>query len=344
MKIKKTKKIILFVLILLLFSIISFSQTANESWVRIGISFSGNITAVAVSPYYETDTTIFLGVSGGGLWISNDRGNSWTQCSAIPCDATVTGIALPQDYRYNFGSPCFAVTQEGDFYRSVDDFSGFTDIFSVDVPGLGVKYPMTSIVVGGISVFNNKVYIGLWGKGVYAHNSGGIGSAGWTYIGPDQINYCYSLTISSEATQTLWASFFRDGGNAVLRYSGSGVTWYAPNSPPQGDNILVVRSSWVNSQYLWAGTSNLGMWRSTDGGSTWSPACDGAITPNFVDYEVRAVRETPNSASDLEMWEGRSDGLRKSTSVGASCTDAEPRSQINCIEFSPRYKMTGGVY
>ncbi|NMB98743.1 MAG: hypothetical protein GYA35_00510, partial [Thermoanaerobaculaceae bacterium] len=343
MKARKMGKIII-VLSFLLFSIISFSQTADESWVRIGVAFSGDITALAVSPDYETDTTIFIGVSGDGLWMSNDRGDSWTQCTAVPCDATVTGIALPQDYNFSGGDPCFAVTNEGYFYRSVDDFAGFTDVFSVTNPLNGQTYPMTSIVVGGISVFNNKVYIGLWGKGVYAHYSGGVGSAGWTYLGPDQINNCRSLTLSSEASQTLWASFNRDGGNAVLRYSGSGATWYSPNSYCPSEDVLVVRSSWVNPQYLWAGTSNLGMWRSTDGGNNWVGACDGQTAPNYVDYEVRAIRETPNSATDLEMWEGRSDGLRKSTSVGASCSDANPRAKINCIEFSPRYKMTGAVY
>ena len=320
-----------------------FAQQPNENWVRIGVAFSGDITALAVSPSYENDTTIFLGISGGGLWISNDRGNTWEQKAAVPCNSTVTGIALPKNYQYNDGSPCFAVTNEGYFYRSVDDFNGVTDIYSVDIPGVGIKYPMTSIVVGGVSEFDNKVFIGLWGNGVYAHYFGGVGSSGWNYIGPDQIGYCHSLSISSEATQSLWASFHRNGGNAVLRYSGSGSSWNSPTTPPMGEDVLQVRSSWVNPQYLWAGTLDRGMWRSTDGGINWSAACDGSSTL-LVNYEVRAIRETPNSGSDNQLWEGRSDRLRKSTSLGASCFDSNPITKINCIDFSPMYNMSGGNF
>ena len=129
---KKNIKIMVY-LVLVFAALPFFAQTPEESWTRLAVSYSGNITALAVSPSYETDQTLCIGVKDSGLWKSTDRGVTWTQCPAVPSQFTVTGIALGTGYNHGGGDPCFAVTQESYFIRSVDDFQNYTNKWSFKV-------------------------------------------------------------------------------------------------------------------------------------------------------------------------------------------------------------------
>jgi len=319
------------------------AQTATEEWARVGMSFSGEITALAVSPNFENDRTLYIGVRSGGLWRSTEAGEpgSWCQCPSVPAGYTVNDIGLGRDYRFNSGYPCFAVTKEGYCYRSVDDFNTNTYVHSFTISG--ITYPLTSIVLGGVTGFNNAVYVGTYGHGVYAHYTGGNDSS-WTYIGPDGGMFCNDLTITSEATQELWGAFncTTTFGNAVLMYS-AGVKWISHLDALTAQNVLTIRSSWYEPDYIWVGTEKYGMWYTSDGASTWGTACDGVTSPTSA-YSVRAIRESPYSTTNDKIWEGRSDGLRTSNNMGSSCYSGYPRSKVSCIEFAPGYDISGSNF
>jgi len=79
------------------------AQTPGEGWVRMAV-FAGNSTAVAVSPNYEADGTVFVGTKGAGLWRSQDYGQTWVQGGASSVVGNVVGpmsvsdIAVSPDY------------------------------------------------------------------------------------------------------------------------------------------------------------------------------------------------------------------------------------------------------
>jgi hypothetical protein len=328
----------------LVFSIALGAQTSGEGWTRIGI-FSGDITALAVSPAYKDDTTLFIGVKGGGLWRSSDRGNIWHMCTGVPCDSTVTGIALPKDYAHGHGNPVFAVTEEGNFYRSDDDFANVTFSHTfLDKLGTGTV-PCRAIVIDGLSYFDSNyghVYVATWGYGVWENDYAGDPGAWNCYsLSTPNLDLCHSLTITSQTPQTVWAS--SQAGGYTIWYC-SGYDEWVPRTPTalvEGD-VLTIHASWANSQYMWAGSPTKGMWSSSDYGSTWSTACDGSTSGNPA-VRVQAVADCPASATDHEVWEGRSDGLRTSTNYGAACVDAgRPKGCVNVIEFSPSYHGSGG--
>jgi len=325
--------------LLLLLSVQIFAQIPGEGWVRIGLSYSGNITALAISPNYETDATLFIGVSGNGLWCSTDRGSTWKMCAAVPSDATVTGIALPRDYRYGAGIPCFAVTQQGYFYSSTSDFATIQYSYLFQTSKVN---PATCIVVGGISSFDGTIWVGTWGAGVFRNTNSGSGT--WTNPSAEirALDNCRSLTITNETTQRLWASCApspTSGAYPIWRWE-SGYTWtYHGATALTAEDTLSIYASWTKPEDMWVGTATKGMWRSTDSGATWNTACDGSVAS--VGFQVRTIRDCPQYVTDNEIWEGRSDGLRASNDGGANCLGGFPYSQINVIGFSPSYHGTG---
>lgn len=319
------------------------AQVPGEGWVRIGISYSGDITALALSPNYEEDKTLYIGVRGNGIWMSNDRGEegSWNMCPAIPSNATVTGIALPKDYKYDNGIPCFAVTEQGFFYSSTDDFA--TVQYSHDFYA-GKTNPCTCIVVGGRTAFDGSIWVGTWGEGVYRNTNYG-NPAYWTHPSAEisALDYCNSLTITNETTQKIWASSDPVTGFAPIYRYESGYSWTAfGGSSLYGENVLSIHSSWTKYQDMWAGTATKGMWRSTDYGASWSVACDGDAGGG-LSFQVQSIRTSPAYVDDHEVWEGRSDGLRKSTDLGVNCAaNGFSGSRVNVIGFAPSYHGSSG--
>ena len=323
-----------------------FAQQPNEGWVRIGLSSytGGDITALAVSPNYDIDSTLFIGVRGQGLLYSTDRGKKWYPSPAVPCDATVTGIALPGDYQYNSGTPCFAVTEEGYFYRSDDDFQTITFLYQFYNPSKATVFPATSIVIGGQSNFNGKIYVGTYGDGIYFNGNDGD-PANWNNISLEirELDYCNSLSITSQSPQIVWASSnpSTPSGKGVY-YNSGGYSWTGVGATPMfGEDTPCVFASWKDARYVWAGTKTKGMWLSTDYGVNWSKGCDGS-DGGGLDFSVDVIRECPEVASDHEIWEGTSETLNVSNDMGNNCSPGFPASDINVIGFSPSYHSSTG--
>ncbi|HNQ78033.1 MAG TPA: IPT/TIG domain-containing protein [Acidobacteriota bacterium] len=335
---KKNIKIMVY-LVLVFAALPFFAQTPEESWTRLAVSYSGNITALAVSPSYETDQTLYIGVKDSGLWKSTDRGVTWTQCPAVPCEYTVSGIGLGKDYCYGSGDPCFVVTEDTYYFRSDDDFQTYSYAYQFMIGSMMV-YPaiLTGVVVGGVTGFDNAVYVGTFGGGVYAHYSGGNSDIGWTSLGPYGFK-CRSLTLTSNSTQVLWLAGSSSAGvGGVHRYVGGGVGWVSHEADVGSLEMLSIRASWTNAARLWAGGASTGIWYSFDSGDNWSAGCEAGSAP----YQVRSIRECPVSTHGSELWEGTSKGMRFSTNSGTSlCSDIFPGSGINCVEFAPAFHGTG---
>lgn len=315
------------------------AQVPGEGWERIGLAYSGNITALAVSPDYEADGTVFIGVRGAGLWRTVDRGVSWVQCTAVPPTYTVTGIALARNYTYGGSKSLWAVTSESFAYRSDD--SGATVVYQKNfLTQVGAPAPCTSVVMAGVSSWDGRVYVGTSGGGVFQNLNWGA-APDWQFCS-SQLFDIRALSISGPSTQNLYAAAVTSSAPTVYRYTWN-LEWQAVGTlGASGEETTALHASWEDPTVLWAGTKANGMWRCANPATSpsWAAACDGIVGAQAVP-RVGAIASCPDLTNDDEVWEGRADGMRASTDRGTTCAPRQPFGPVTAIAFTPGYHRGG---
>jgi len=186
--------------------------------------------------------------------------------------------------------------------------------------------------------------VGTYGDGIYFNGNDGD-PANWDNISLEirELDYCNSLSITSQSPQIVWASSnpSTPSGKGVY-YNSGGYSWTGVGATPMfGEDTPCVFASWKDARYVWAGTKTKGMWLSTDYGVNWSKGCDGS-DGGGLDFSVDVIRECPQVASDHEIWEGTSETLNVSNDMGNNCSHGFPASDINVIGFSPSYHSSTG--
>ncbi len=328
---RRTLQLGLVCLLLVAAAVAAWPQIPGEGWERIGL-LGGNITAVAVSPDYDADKTLYAGIAGSGLWRSTDRGTTWTHLSSVPNNGTVAAIAFRKDYSFGRTIPMWVGTREGTVYTSLTDFA--TLRYSVPLKDrLGNAVPVTGMTVPVAGNYLGWVFAGTSGGGIFRSldEGGTFGAAGTTTDTDD----CRALA-SGPTGQVLAAC--ASGKGIVYAFSGEWVP--SGPSPLVGAVPTALHISMDNGNAVWLGTRDFGLWRSTTAASSWSAACDG-VTLAQTAFQVGAVAACPRFAADGEVWEGRSDGLRISTDGAATCGWDNLFASVTGIAFAPKYHGGG---
>lgn len=316
----------------LAFGMGAFSQIPGESWQRIGL-LGGNITAVAVSPNYDSDTTVFAAVAGAGLWRSNDRGVSWTHVEGVPNNANITALFTDPGYEFRNGRPIYAGTVMGLVYMSDSDFDGY--VFRRVLTNQGRLAGVTSGCLRG----DKELF---WGtnEGIYFSSNYGNSYQNLS-VEITATRDCRAIDADPVSGKVLAACYI-DKNGPVWEWGG-GTTWM--NRGPSslvGVVPTAIHISASKPDYCFLGTADRGMWVSGDKGGTWGPGCDAS--EQTVPFSVGAVAACPNLGNDGEVWEGRSDGLRTSTDAGASCGWGGLFGSVTGIGFNPTYHLAGMKY
>jgi photosystem II stability/assembly factor-like uncharacterized protein len=68
----------------------------------------------------------------------------------------------------------------------------------------------------------------------------------------------------------------------VWKTSNDGVTWKAVSQPLDGSTITAIEVAAANSKYIYVGTENGGIFRSTDGGASWSGDLSSSALPQMI--------------------------------------------------------------
>jgi photosystem II stability/assembly factor-like uncharacterized protein len=362
-------------------------STVNTSSLPAGImgGFGWYFGQVRTNPTNDNDIFI-LGVD---LWRTTDGGSTWNM--AAPSWDQYIVHADKHDLQF-LSSTSFLLSADGGLYKSIDNAANWTDadytpstqIYRVNYnphePGVYYGGAQDNGTLGGNHTQLNLWYRYLGGDGfqplfdpidpslryyetqngsLYYDDSFSIEDF-TTGIDPtDRRSWDMPIILSHFDPQRLYTGTYR-----VYRIPNAPYGSWTPLSPDLTDGIIygdryhvitTVEESPVNSNILYAGTSDANVWRSLDGGSNWTN-----VTGSLPGYYVTHICASPSNGGTVYVAHSgyKSNNyiphLHKSTNNGSTWTDISgnlPDLAINNIEVIPGYNddiicvaTDGGVY
>lgn len=269
-------------------------------WHACNNGLTGGVTALAI----DSDVTSTLYAGAFGVFKTIDGGVSW--------NLNLTGLRayLPSALAVDPQTPTtlYVGTDIG-IFKSID--SGLS----------WVRFPDGPVDVRAVAIdYQNPstVYAGSFSSGFFKSTDGGA-----TWIHPQ--NFLTQLRVLVVDPQTPTTIYSESGG--VAKSTDAGATW------TRSAFLGLVYSLAIDPQTpttLYAGTHNNGIFRSTNGGATWS-------TVNGTARVVQGLAIDPLTPSTLYAG-SISDGVLKSTDAGASWTVSStglPNALVGTIVVDP---------
>jgi photosystem II stability/assembly factor-like uncharacterized protein len=290
-------------------ALLSSESAAGAGWTSHGPD--ARINALATDP--ATPGTVYAGTEGGEVFKSTNAGSSWTAVDngltdspvkALVIDPTTSGTLYAGTF-FDGGPPgrgVFKTTDGGTTWSTVN--GGLTNL---SVRALAID-PATP----------TRLYAGTDGGGMFRSTNAG---ADWSPVNSGLSTlFVRSLAIDPKTPTTLYAgtsASFTGVGGGVFKSANEGVTWSSIGLT--GRNILALAIDPETPSRLYAAGPS-GVFKSTDGGTTWNDASTGlterysvalAIDPGdpdtlFVGTDGGGVSQSTNAATS---WSADNAGL-----------------------------------
>jgi hypothetical protein len=306
------------------------STNGGSSWSAVNNGLT-EINNYLISTYIVIDPTNSQNIYAGtdeGVYKSTNGGNSWSAVNYGLTAAPVTFLAIDPTNSQNVYTGSIGVfksTNGGSSWSAVNN--GLTD-------SNGNTLYVFSLAIDPTNTQN--VYAGAGGsdgitKGVFKSTNGGSSWSavinGLTYSDGNTVNV-FSLAIDPTNSQNVYAG--TDGG--LFKSTTGGSSWSAVNNrlTDSNGNTLKVFSLAIdptNSQNVYARATNgegtvAGVFKSTNGGSSWSAVNNGLTDSNGFVLSVTSLAIDPahsqNVYAGVSSDDGTVAGVFKSTTRGSS--------------------------
>ncbi|MBC7778372.1 MAG: T9SS type A sorting domain-containing protein [Phycisphaerae bacterium] len=261
----------------------------NGMWMSRGPwNVGGRTRALAID--VANENRILAGGVSGGMWLSEDGGQTWARKTPLNAHPGVTSIA--QDTRP--GKTNIWYYTSGELYgASATDPSGYAyylgDGLFKSTDGGNTWAPIASTSGGNPHEFTN-VWQGVWRIAtdpssaqdeVYAATYGVIyrsvnGGTSWTVVrGPGQNQpYSYYTDVAVTPTGVVYAALSSDGVPKGIFRSTNGTTWTSitPGFMPNVYNRIVIgiNPSNENEVYFFGATPGSGLYTNYIGSDNWT--------------------------------------------------------------------------
>jgi len=299
-------------------------RTTNNgnSWTDLntplGTSYAGQIAI-------DTNNTVFVCVPAylGGIRRSTDNGSTFQPVG--------TGLLATQgagSLHIGKGNTLYAATYPG-IYRSTDKGTTWQN----------ASAGIDNIQVTSIAGDSARLFAGTDGRGIYRSTDKGD-----TWISVSQSwpgSRVASLASLSSGRMLAGTSAKNFGGGGVSISDDGGATWV----PRKGSGIPSYETVWAlaatTSGILFAGTgygteetgTYTGVWRSTDGGNTWSQMTNGfsnpypnvvslAVSPTDIIFAGTANNGAYRSTDGGNSWGQASNGLTNNSVTALTSTNS----------------------
>ncbi len=262
------------------------TNAGPSNWTLLGPgNIGGRIRSILIHP--TNPSTMWVGSVGGGVWKTVNAGNAWTMTADIPAVLTVTTMVLdpqtPTTLYAGTGEECFFGNGEGSSNSAVAQGAGVFK--STDGGDTWVHLPATgtaawnSVARLAIDPTNPSTLVAATISGIWRSTDAG---ATWS-----QRTTRLTLDVEFDPNDATKLVAGRDDGIAQWSIDG-GITW---NDTARFPNVTRVELEYARSvpDMVYASTSvqgaNLTLWRSTDGGRTFTVRSSGSIVSTLSNYD-----------------------------------------------------------
>lgn len=244
----------------------------------------------------------YYGYFGGNLALSTDRGRTWSDLTQKNI-LTISGIAQETN------SPQVLYAWGTNLWKSVDHGQTWTETDTMHTDRLSAQ------------LVNGQLYVGCYQSGVFRGN---VQATSWSKLDRG-LNYLEVRGLIKYTDRT----WFYHGVNDVMKTTDGGETWSiltpVKYDQPSGGRVYAFAVAPSDPNIMYGGT-NSDIYRSTDGGLTWTGA--GYNEP------VEAFSIDPKNSRDVVS--GGLYALRRSTDGGVTWKRSDINVHgINVIARSP---------
>lgn len=229
--------------------------------------------SLGISPGFAQDSTIFIGTHNGvnyskyviyqgkqvpnqGLFISVDAGQNWapTGIGGPPVDSIAVSPDFPTD------RTVFAGSSYAGLFKSTDGGTSFSKITIVS--GDSTVLP---VVLSPAYAADQTVFAATSHSGIYKSIDGG---RNWSQLPGTSLLTAFSIAMSPNyaADQTLFIGTMQQG---LLKSVDGGQTLLPIAIPGNYASAVAISPGYAQDQTVFA-ASYLGLYKSTNGGTTWS--------------------------------------------------------------------------
>jgi len=311
--------------LVLLCNLAAGARTLAEAptWRPVSGPCGGSVSALALSPDYAADHTVFAGLRGHGVYRTVDSGSSWQP--AGPSDWVVVALALSPNYAADqtlFASAGLPTTAFK-VYRSTDEGDSWQDVTPAwagppNAPGFAISpdfaHDRTLYVLGGL-----HTYVSTDGGDTFA-------TAGGWLAAHNVVQLAFSPAYATD--RTLFA-LVRDAG--LFKSTDGGIVWN-PTGLSGDLSTFAVSPDYANDRTLVAAERASGVVRmSANGGDTWTPAGLTLATGG-----QHTLLFSPTFATDRLIL------AASSTDPGLYRSDAGGTTWSQVGEYDPARSYSGG--
>jgi photosystem II stability/assembly factor-like uncharacterized protein len=227
---------------------------------------------MSVSPQFDKDREIFLGTRRQGVLHSSDGGNSWVAARDVPAATEIMATAISPDYAHDHTA--LVVTGDGQVWRTTNSGSHWSQVGATVIKLLGGQR-VPSIAFSPNVAVDHLVLVGT-NNGVYASTDVGITwkSVNDAAIGPSTVIQQVEFSPSFAGDRQLFVNV-RARGLYRMTMNASGAVTSSLNVGgtllDQNVQFTVFHlSPTFNQDATILGASGRDVYRSTNGGTTWT--------------------------------------------------------------------------
>jgi photosystem II stability/assembly factor-like uncharacterized protein len=282
--------------------------------------------------------TYYFGASGGGVWRTDDAGETWTSLFDKGGSSAIGAIAIaPSNPNIIYAGggqpePRYDVQAGRGLYKSSDGGKSWTDLGLADTRYIGRIWVSPTdpnvVVVAAVGHFFGAsdargIYRSTDGGRTWTHPVAPGGFTGANDIAADPKNPRILFASTWDARQWPWQSYFTEisgPGSGIWRSDDQGAHWrrLSGGGWPTGSlgRISLAATRHAGKLRVYAvidSKTSGGLWRSDDGGAHWKRVNPSSAFANYYFNRITADPKDP----DVVYLTGQS--MRRCDQGGAHC-------------------------